>query len=103
MKILLLTISFVFSLQCSISASWYGCAEYTPQELEKMSEDDLMEVLSKNIELSKEIYEDAAVKSILDKKMYKFRSQQYADCIKYNQEIEFFLKNIASERIDDEQ
>ena len=103
MKIFLLTIAVLVSLQCNIYASWYGCAEYTAHELESMSENELREVFNKNLKLSDEIYEDAAVKSILDKRMYHFRSQQYMDCIEYRKEIEFFIQKKISERISDKQ
>lgn len=73
-------------------ASWYGCAEYAQHELEKMTEDDLREAYVKNARLTEEIYEDAAVQSIMDKRLYHFRTQQYLDCLKYTEAIDRLIK-----------
>ena len=87
-----ITIIFIFSCQCSVLASWYGCFEYTTEQLDKMSEKELHEAYDKYVKLSHEIYEDAAVQSIMDKRIYHFRSQQYLDCVKYTEEIDRAIK-----------
>jgi hypothetical protein len=89
----------MLSFQHNIYASWYGCAEYKAKDLEKMSEHELRDVYDKNVKLSDQIYEDAAVQSIFDKRIYNFRSQQYLDCIKYRKEIELVIHKRFSETI----
>lgn len=83
---------FILSCQCGVFASWYGCAHYTLQQLDTMSEKDLREAYDKYVKLSQQIYEDAAVQSIIDKRIYHFRSQQYHDCVKYLEEIDHTIK-----------
>ena len=93
MRILSGIIVILFVLQSAAFAAWYGCAEYTKAQLESLSETELRAALDRNDQLSQEIYEDAAVQSIMDKRIYHFRSRQYLDCIEYNKEIERALKN----------
>ena len=90
-KFALITV-FIFSCHCSVLASWYGCAEYTNEQLDSMSEKELHEAHDKYVKLSNEIYEDAAVQSIMDKRVYHFRSQQYLDCVKYTEELDRTIK-----------
>jgi len=92
MKILSFFFIVTLFIQYDVSASWYGCPQYKNHELENMSENELRDAKDKNIKLSEEIYEDAAVQSILDKRIYHFRSQQYMDCIKYIEEIDRIIK-----------
>jgi len=57
-----------------------------------MAEDDLRAAYVKNAKLTEEIYEDAAVQSIMDKRLYHFRTQQYLDCLKYTEAIDRVIK-----------
>ena len=87
-----ITTASILSFQCNALASWYGCVEYSPEQLAVMSEKELHEALHKNVKQSHEIYDDAAVQSIMDKRIYHFRSQQYLDCVKYTEEIDRAIK-----------
>jgi len=62
-----------------------------------MTEDDLRKAYVKNSRLTEEIYEDAAVQSIMDKRIYHFRTQQYLDCLKYTEAIDRVIKERFSE------
>lgn len=64
-------------------ASWYGCAPYESEELVSMQLAELRELRRKNSELAEEIYEDAAVQSVLDKRLSDFRYMQYRECVEH--------------------
>lgn len=62
-----------------------------------MSFDEIKEALDKNHQLAKGIYEDAAVQSIMDRKLSEFRYGQYQECIEYNKKMELFVEKKARE------
>jgi len=92
MKKLILAIIVMLSLQGNANAFWYGCAEYTEEQLEGMTEQELKEAYDENARLSELLYEDAAVQSILDKRLYHTRSQQYLDCQRYLRAMDQFIQ-----------
>jgi hypothetical protein len=73
----LLTLCAAFNAE----ASWYGCASYENAELESMELTEIIDLRKKNSDLAEKIYEDAAVQSILDKRLSDFRYMQYRECV----------------------
>jgi len=80
-KILFTTVLLITFAAFCCEASWYGCASYEREEIENMNLVEINELRKKYVVLAEKIYEDAAVQSVLDKRLSEFRYIQYRECV----------------------